>query len=461
MTLPEALQDRMPKQVDRWRSEMKGSDDAAGGTDDRTMEQSFKDILALPNKLATQRAVVGLLTVLGRKACKQWELILSRVTDAPALEKALAKLWAKKSPTEQGEMEVEMRDWLEQIRSSHGVGGVTECRDAVLARLEKVMVKFVAMCKGDGKPLDWSALAFEGTIELPFKEDEEYQEVMDILAEVQDSSLPAGSGEQEALLRKSFTKAVHKASTAKRRAEIAEAFEEVVGEAPDNKKALSAFLNNRVGENVGTVVLASGHVKVAAQDERTVLGFTFATVPGVTLEAVNAFASKLLESPCKVTKQHLELNRGYARAGASLKAKVLGSRTDRSFVSEDGQIEVRITSVQEGTALPYFLEAGSWTNIQGTGSEGLKRAAWTAPEDGGAAKKPKHNKQGGKGNKGGQGGTPLGYQSQGRPVDHGTVPYQGDWSQVQANLRALPFHPLNPSFKGGKGKGYKGGKGGY
>ena len=145
MTLPEALQDRMPKQIDRWRSQMKGSDDVAGGTDDRTMEQSFKDILALPNKLATQRAVVGLLTLLGRKACKQWELILSRVKDAPALEKALAKLWAKKSPTEQGDMEVEMRDWLEQIRSSHGVGGETDCSDAVLARLEKVMVKFVAM----------------------------------------------------------------------------------------------------------------------------------------------------------------------------------------------------------------------------------------------------------------------------------------------------------------------------
>ena len=120
----------------------------------------------------------------------------------------------------------------------------------------------------------------------------------------------------------------------------------------------------------------------------------------------------------------------------------MGSRTDRSFVSEDGQIEVRITSVQEGTALPYFLEAGSWTNIQGTGSEGLKRAAWKAPEDGGAAKKPKrNNRQGVKGNKGGQGGTPLGYQSQGRPVDHGTVPYQWDWKREQAKLRALPFHP--------------------
>ena len=66
------------------------------------------------------------------------------------------------------------------------------------------------MCKGDGKPLDWSVLAFEGTIELPFRKDEEYEEVMDILSEVQESGLPAGSGEQEAMLRKSFTKAVHR-----------------------------------------------------------------------------------------------------------------------------------------------------------------------------------------------------------------------------------------------------------
>ena len=92
-------------------------------------------------------------------------------------------------------------------------------------------------------------------------------------------------------------------------------------------------------------MLASGHVKVAAQEERTVPGFTCATVPGVTLEAVNEFASKLLESPCKVTKQHIESNRGYTRAGASLKTKLLGNRTDRSFVSEDGRIEVRNTSV--------------------------------------------------------------------------------------------------------------------
>ena len=109
--------------------------------------------------------------------------------------------------------------------------------------------------------------------------------------------------------------------------------------------------------------------------------------------------------------------------------------------------------------MPYFLEAGSWTNIQGTGSEGLKRAAWKAPEDGGAAKKPKrNNRQGVKGDKGGKGGTPSRYQDQGRPEDHGTVPYRGEWNQVAAELRALPFHPLN---KGGKGKDYKGGKGGY
>ena len=149
----------------------------------------------------------------------------------------------------------------------------------MLARLEKVMVKYVAMCKGDGKPLDWSVLAFEGTIELPFRDDEEYLEVIDILSEVQESGLPTGSREHQAMLRNTFTKAVPKASFVKQTAEIAHAYEEVAGQAPENKKALSAFISNRVGENVGTFVLAPGHVKVAAQDERTVLGFTFPKSP--------------------------------------------------------------------------------------------------------------------------------------------------------------------------------------
>ena len=39
----------------------------------------------------------------------------------------------------------------------------------------------------------------------------------------------------------------------------------------------------------------------------------------------------------------------------------------------------------------------------------MKRAAWKAPEEGGAAKKPKrNNRQGGKGDKGGKGGTRRG-----------------------------------------------------
>jgi hypothetical protein len=38
---------------------------------------------------------------------------------------------------------------------------------------------------------------------------------------------------------------------------------------------------------------------------------------------------------------------------------------------------------------------------------------------------------------------------------------RGIGNRYKRKLRALPFHPLNPSFKGGKGRGHKGGKGGY
>ena len=84
---------------------------------------------------------------------------------------------------------------------------------------------------------------------------------------------------------------VNKASSSDKRNEIARAFEAVVGDVADEKKAAESFLSKRVSTGTGSVVLSFGSVQGAAEDGSVILALYFSTVKGATFEEVNGFNS--------------------------------------------------------------------------------------------------------------------------------------------------------------------------
>ena len=67
----------------------------------------------LPNKLAVQRAVSSLQALLGKRLDRQFEAIVSKVSDGQTLATVVLKFWAKKSPSEQVGLEPDLLEWLQ------------------------------------------------------------------------------------------------------------------------------------------------------------------------------------------------------------------------------------------------------------------------------------------------------------------------------------------------------------
>ena len=171
---------------------------------------------------------------MGKRLGTQWESLLSKATDSAGLARSLVKWWAKKSPVEQSEAEVDFLEWVSSIRGTWGECDAAKEKLEVLEKINKAMEKRVGMVRGEGKELDWSELVLEATMELTSHDDSDFNTIMDGL--LVDLPQPKGSSEQEDAVRTLIAHAVSKITKQGRRAELAAALEAAVGEVTEGKK---------------------------------------------------------------------------------------------------------------------------------------------------------------------------------------------------------------------------------
>ena len=118
-------------------------------------------------------------------------------------------------------------------------------------------------------------------MELPFKDDEESSEVINLLLSMGDSAAEKGTAEQEGELRVILVRAMARCSTKSRKAELAQACEAVVGEEVESRRVAENFLVKRVGATTGVLERGST-VKVRVPDARPAVCIRFSISEGVS-----------------------------------------------------------------------------------------------------------------------------------------------------------------------------------
>ena len=236
---------------------------------------------------------------------------------------------------------------------------------------------------------------------------------------------------------------------------------------------------------------------MAEIDGRAVLRLHMFATATTKQDNVQDFAVRELGIPVHLTKKEFEAGHCYLRCPQTQVTKLLAKETSRKYISGDGGIEIEVSSASsEGKS--HFLAQGSWLDAGSRpgdkagiadGKSSKKRVATSQHADGESSGKKsgpsqQNNKEegqswpkgGGYGYQGGKNGGkgqgygyqtyPTGYVNQGQQV-HGAVWYnQGKGkgrlemygNALTRGIRELPSHPLN---QGGRGKGFKGGKGGF
>ena len=361
LRLSEVLESDNGRSGVSWKSVLKATG-SENKESDKSIAEHIQGLTSIPNKLAVQRAVRSLQILMGKKIDRQYEALLSRVQDSKGLQQIFAKFWAKRTPAEQAEVEEDLQQWLTAVKDQWGDGDVVLGRKDTLDRVEKVMSRFVEAQAGDGKDLDWSELAMSASLELTCRDDEEFSALMDALIGFQDVKVAKGSEEQEVEFRKLLVRIVNKASKDDRRKDIATAFEAAVGGVADSKRATKGFLSHRTGATVGTVVLASGSVKVAAADARMVVRLQWLVSNKATTEMVEAFAAKLMDVDIAIGEATERSAWDLIRVPRSQVTKLLGNSDDRSFVSDDQCVEINVSQKRDG-GVPWQLEAGHCTDL--------------------------------------------------------------------------------------------------
>ena len=87
-----------------------------------------------------QRAVSSLQALLGKRLDRQFEAIVSKVSDGHTLATAVSKFWAKKSPSEQVGLEPDLLEWLRAVEEKYDV---TVTRKGPLERIDAAMESYV------------------------------------------------------------------------------------------------------------------------------------------------------------------------------------------------------------------------------------------------------------------------------------------------------------------------------
>ena len=244
---------------------------------------------------------------------------------------------------------------------------------------------------------------------------------------------------------------------------------------------------------------------MAEIDGRAVLRLNMFATELTKQDSVQDFAVRVLGIPVHITKRQSDAGYCYLRCPQTHVTKLLAKKTSRKYISDEGDIEIELSSAN-GDGKPHFLSQGGWLDA-GTrlgdkagivdGKPSKKRVAMSQHAEGESSNKKKTPSQqaqqedeqswtkgGGYGYHGGKNGSrgkgygfqtyPNRYVNQGQPVhgavwynqgkgkgsqeDRGNAQYRGGWNHVAAGSQDLPFHPLN---QGGKGKGFRGGKGGF
>ena len=175
LKLPEAVS-ALGKDLDMdWKIMMGKGTETTKKDEDRTVEQIINmDVLALLNKLAVSRAVMGLQNLTGKRLGTQWESLLSKATDRAGLARSVVKWWTKKSPVEQSEAEVDFPEWVSSIRDTWGECDAAKEKLEVPEKINKAMEKWVGIVRGEGKELDRSELVLEATKELTSRDNSQF-----------------------------------------------------------------------------------------------------------------------------------------------------------------------------------------------------------------------------------------------------------------------------------------------
>ena len=151
LKLPPVLETMAPSLKRRWPQVMSSGATAIKDVDnDRPMDEQIEDCKAISNKVGVSRAVSGLQLLLGDKLDRQFLPLCQKAASGEALAKVVQKLWAKKTPMEQSEIEVELLDWLTLIRETWGNENVQQSKDKVFKRIETAMQKYIHLCNQSG-----------------------------------------------------------------------------------------------------------------------------------------------------------------------------------------------------------------------------------------------------------------------------------------------------------------------
>ena len=410
-----------------WKSLMKESK-VAGQDSDKPMTEKLQILLAIPHRAAVQRAVASLQVLMGKRLDRQLDALLAKSKDAEGLLSIMTKFWSKKTPLEQGEIEEDLGQWIAAVRDLWGDTGAVKSRRETLERIEKAMQKFVEMQQAAGKDLNWSDFAQEGAMELTNHEDDEFGHLMDLLLDFREEKSAPGSEAQERALRTMLVKAVGKCTLGERRKELADAFDQVVGNAADTKKAAESFLSNRVGAPVGSVELPDGCVRVATQDVRRVVKLTWSTTEDATRQDIEGLASKLLGLPVVLSDKLQRVAWGLARIPQAQLDMLLGTSDARAFLTDNKKVEIEVRVRTEGAKEPYFLEVGHWTNLAAGDTDVVRKRPLAEVPVGVEAQRTKVARQG-------KGGNPRSdrpstgfsarYDRWDRPKDHSFVRMDG------------------------------------
>ena len=179
-----------------------------------------------------QRAVSSLQALQEKRLDRQFEAIVSKVSDGQTLATVVLKFWAKKSPSEQVGLEPDLLQWLRAVEEKYDV---TVSKMGPLERIDAAMESYVER-KSMEEGVDWSTFATLAAMELPFKDDEESSEVINLLLSMGDSAAEKGTAEQEGELRAILVRAMARCSTKSRKAELAQACEAVVCEEVESRR---------------------------------------------------------------------------------------------------------------------------------------------------------------------------------------------------------------------------------
>ena len=154
--------------------------------------------------------------------------------------------------------------------------------------------------------------------------------------------------------------AVTKASTETRRLAIAQAFQATVEVVDDQKKVTASFISNRVSGPGGSVVIGKeGSLRMAEVDGRVVLKLNMFATKQTKQDSVQDFAVMVLGIPVHITWRQFDAGHCYLRCPQTQVSKLLAKETSRKFISDDGDIEIEVSSAS-GEGKPHFMSQGSW-----------------------------------------------------------------------------------------------------